>query len=441
MLTVEENERLTRVGPGTPMGRMLRRYWMPALTSAELEAGGAPRPVRLLGEDLVAFRGHDGTVGLLEAQCPHRGASLVLARNVDDCALTCLYHGWTFAPDGRVLDMPAEPEGSTYKDRVRQVAYPVREAGGIVWTYMGPAGTEPAFPAFDWTAEPAESILVLKAVAECNWVQTLEGAIDSAHQTYLHDSASRQERDRAYAARAIELGLDPTDGFDETGQIVRPWADGRPALYTEDTEYGFKYAAVRRPLYKEDEFKIVRVTHFVAPFYAAIPSPDGWSQLLMHVPLDDVTTAFYHVRCHLDGLYDEETRAVHQEAAGLVPGVDIDADFRRTANRANLWKQDRAEMARDRYSGIRGTVVEDHAVQESMGPVFDRSREHLGVSDLAVIRMRRIMMESLRLFEAGEDPVGLVKPVDYGAIRGKEATVTLDVAWQSVGGPVRDDAR
>ncbi|MTD57042.1 Rieske 2Fe-2S domain-containing protein [Amycolatopsis pithecellobii] len=432
MLTVEENERLTRVGPQTPMGKMLRRYWLPALSSAELVAGGAPRAVRLLGEDLVAFRGDDGVVGVLAAACPHRGASLVLAKNAD-CALQCLYHGWKIAPDGRILDMPAEPEDTRYLERIRQVAYPVREAGALVWVYLGPAELEPEFPAWDWTSLPDEHILVGKAVAECNWVQCLEGAIDSAHQTYLHDSASRIERDRNYARWAAEQGLDPTDGFDETGQIVRPWADGRPKLQIEDTDFGFSYAAIRKPLFKEDEFKNVRVTHFVAPVHAAIPSPAGWSQLIIHVPMDDYTTAFYHVRANLEAPYDEETARVHKNAAGLVPGVDLDENFYKLANKSNLWKQDREEMKRDRFSGIRGTVTEDQAVQESMGPIFDRSKEHLATSDMAVIRMRRLLMQSLREFEAGAAPIGLRNPIPYASIRGEERTIPLSQAWQSVG--------
>lgn len=436
MLTAEENERLTRVGAGTPMGGLLRRYWHPALRADEVEAGGAPAEVTLLGEELVAFRGRDGSVGLVGARCPHRGAALVIARNVDDCALSCLYHGWRIGADGRIRDMPAEPEGTRYMDRVRHIAYPTREAGGLIWAYLGPEGTEPPFPAFDWTGCAVDQILVLKAIANCNWVQVLEGAIDSAHQTYLHDSVSRIERDLAYARKAIEQGLDPKDGFDETGQIVRPWADGRPKLVTEDTPYGFKYAALRKPLYKADEFKNVRVTHYLAPYYAAIPSPEGWSQVLMHVPLDDVTTAFYHVRANLDGPYDEAERAVHLEAAGLVPGRDIDARFRKVATRENRWLQDREEMERDRFSGIRGTVVEDHAVQESMGPIFDRTREHLGTSDLAVIRMRRILLAAVRDVEEGHDPVGLREPFDYADIRGEDRTIPIDEPWQSVGGPV-----
>jgi phthalate 4,5-dioxygenase oxygenase subunit len=432
MLTVEENERLTRVGPGTPMGNLLRRYWMPALASEEIEAGGAPRAVRLLGEDLIAFRADDGSVGVMEEACPHRGASLLLARNAD-CALQCLYHGWKIAADGRIIDMPAEPEDTRFMDRVKQVAYPVREAGALIWVYMGPADLQPEFPAWDWTEQPNENILVLKSIGECNWVQGLEGAIDSSHQTYLHDSVSRIERDMNYARWAAENGMDPSDGFDETGQIVRPWADGRPKLEIEDTEFGFSYAAIRKPLFKDDQFKNVRVTHFVVPFHAAIPSPAGWSQLIIHVPMDDYTTAFYHVRANLDTPYDAATAAVHRDAAGLVPGVDIDENHRRFANKSNMWKQDREEMKRDRFSGIRGTVVEDQAVQESMGKIYDRSKEHLATSDMAVIRMRRLMLNAVKAVEAGETPIGLRSPVPYDSIRGEERTIPISTPWQSVG--------
>ncbi len=436
MLTAEENHRLTSVDADTPMGQMLRRYWVPAIQSNQLIAGGAPKAVKLLGENLVAFRGDDGAVGLLDEACPHRGASLVIARNVD-CALICLYHGWKIAADGKILDMPAEPEGTRYIERVRQLAYPVREGGGFVWTYMGPADETPEFPIFSWIDKPAENILILQAISECNWVQVLEGAIDSAHQTYLHDSVSRMARDRAYAQRAAELDLEPTDGFDETGQVIRPWADGRPEMVAEDTDYGFKYAAVRKPLFKEDQFKNVRMTHYIAPYYTAIPSPPGWVQLILQVPMDANTTAFYHLRCSLEGPYDEATRQLHEEASGVVLGVDIDENFRRFANKSNLWFQDREEMKRDRFSGIRGTVVEDHAVQESMGAISDRTREHLGTSDLAIIRMRRILLRSLREFEeSGRAPVGLRSPVSYRDLRGEERTVPIDTDWRTVGAPV-----
>jgi phthalate 4,5-dioxygenase oxygenase subunit len=430
MLTVEENETLTRVGAGTAMGSLMRRYWLPACTSADLEAGGAPMSVRLLGEDLVAFRTGNGTIGLVGERCPHRGASLLLARNLD-CALECIYHGWQTAPDGRILDMPAEPEDSTYKEKFRHVAYRVEEAGGIVWAYLG-AGDPPPVPNFEWRELPPGHALFLRAIVRSNWAQALEGAIDSAHQTYLHDARSRIARDRAHVERIEREGGELTDGFDETGQVIRPWNDGRPRLKVENTPYGFRYAALRKPMIQEDKLQNVRVSFFVAPVSVIIPGPAGWAQLLAHVPIDDTNTMFWHVRANLEHPYTAEEEAVHRQAAGLMPGVGIDSAFNRTASRDNRWLQDRDEMRfGDRLSGMHGTVNEDHAVQESMGPIVDRTNEHLGTSDQAVIRFRRLMLDAARA-GAGEKVVGLGPDVDLSVLRGVDKTVPLALEWQAV---------
>jgi phthalate 4,5-dioxygenase oxygenase subunit len=430
VLTAEENEVLTRVGAGTPMGELMRRFWLPACTSAELEAGGAPRAVRLLGEDLVAFRNGDGRVGLVGERCPHRGTSLLLARNLD-CALECIYHGWQIAPDGRIVDMPAEPEDSTYKEKFRHVAYRVEEAGGVVWAHLG-SGEPPALPNYEWLDLPDGHSLFLRAVARCNWAQALEGAIDSAHQTYLHDARSRIARDRAHVERIAAEGGELTDGFDETGQVIRPWNDGRPRLQVETTPYGFRYAAIRKPMIQEDRLQNVRVSYFVAPVSVIIPGPAGWAQLLCHVPIDDGRTMFWHVRANLERPYTEDEERVHRHAAGLVPGEGVDGDLNRTASRENLWLQDRAEMRfGDRLSGMHGTVNEDHAVQESMGPIVDRTNEHLGTSDQAVIRFRRLMIEAARQ-PADATPIGLEPGIDLSALRGVDRTVPLDQQWQVV---------
>jgi phthalate 4,5-dioxygenase oxygenase subunit len=431
MLSVEENERLTRVGAGTPMGELMRRYWLPAATSAELEAGGAPKRVRLLGERLVAFRTGNGEVGLVDEACPHRGTSLSLARNLE-CALECIYHGWQVAPDGRILNTPAEPAHSTYKGKFRHVAYQVREAGGVVWGFLG-EGEAPPLPSYNWIGLPPGHALFLRAIARCNWAQALEGAIDSAHQTYLHDARSRIERDRAHVDRIAREGGDLTDGFDETGQIIRPWNDGRPRLQVENTAYGFRYAAIRKPMIQADRYQNIRVSHFVAPVSVVIPGPEGWSQLLVHVPMDDKTTMFWHVRANLSAPYTEADERIHMEAAGLVPGVGIDEDLNRTAARENHWLQDRNEMRfGDRLSGMRGTVNEDHAVQESMGPRVDRTKEHLGTSDVAVTRFRRVMLEATRVSESGGTPVGLANPHDLATLRAVDRTVTLEQTWQTI---------
>jgi phthalate 4,5-dioxygenase oxygenase subunit len=432
-VSLKENEMFVRVGAETPMGRLLRRYWLPVTTSEELEAAGAPQQVRLLGEDLVAYRSPDGTVGLVGEHCPHRGASLALARNID-CGLECIYHGWQIDRGGVILSTPAEPEKSRFKDQFRHTSYSILEAGGLVWCYMGPVDKQPDPPQWPFLDVPASHSLFARAAVKCDWTQSVEGAIDSAHQTYLHDARSRIARDTAHVERIEREGGDLVDGLDESGQIVRPWNDGRPSLKVETTDYGFRYAAIRKPMIREDELKNVRVSHFFAPGYVVIPGPEGWAQLLMHVPIDDDSTMFWHVRSNLHEPYSDEDRSVHLTAAGLVPGVDIDSSYRRVASRENRWLQDRDEMRfGDRLSGIHGTVNEDHAVQESMGPRYDRTKEHLGTSDMAVIRFRRMMIAAAVEHDKTGVAIGIGFEAKQASARGEDQTIPIEAPWESVG--------
>jgi phthalate 4,5-dioxygenase len=419
MLTREENELLCRVGPEAPMGRMLRRYWVPAALGSELEAGGAPRRTRLLGEDLVAFRGDDGAVGILDEHCPHRGASLVLARN-EACALRCIYHGWKIAADGRVLETPPEPDEHGFAARVRAHAYPVYEAGGIVWTYLGPAGTEPPKMTFDWMAFPPEHRIIQKSREECNWVQCLEGVIDSAHSGFLHSNVIKPV--------ARENSIIPED----QGNTQRPSDDLAPRIECENTPYGFRYAAIRRPLIDPQLRDYVRVTLFLAPFFSFFPGPAGWTNMQFFVPIDDEHTMFHFVQTHREKPLDDVTRTKRSQRSGLEMGVDIDADYRKVRSRENTWLQDRRAMSAGSYTGMHGVNVEDIAVQESMGPIYDRRKEHLGASDIAVIRMRRIMLDGVRRFtEEDAPPVGLGEPVDYETLHAEERMVPHGLAWQT----------
>ena len=341
MLTHEENELLCRVGPKTPMGRMLRRYWIPAAPSSDLEAGGAPRAIRLLGEDLVAFRDPSGVPGVLDRNCPHRGASLVLARN-EDCGLRCLYHGWKIAPDGRILETPPEPDEHNFKERIRAQAYPCYEAGGLVWAYLGPPGTEPPRSEFEFTTLPASQRMITTVQSECNFVQALEGVLDSAHSNYLHsDGIKPTNRSDATTYRAERKSVD----------LDRPSNDGRPRIEVRDTPYGFRYGAIRVPTRNPETTRYVRVTQWIAPFYTLVPAPAGTGWQHMFVPIDDVNTMFHYVRFKHDGVpMDEAERAAHQAWGGTTPGVDVDASHRKTRQRENLWLQDReaigAELVR-----------------------------------------------------------------------------------------------
>ena len=404
MLTREENELLTRVGPGTPMGEMMRRYWFPALLSSELpEPDGEPKQLRLLGEDLVAFRDTRGRVGLLAEYCPHRGASLAYGRN-EECGLRCIYHGWKLDVDGNIVETPPEPPDSTFKDRLRHVAHATCELGDVVWVYMGPRDKMPPPPAFPWTRAPAESRVVTKVLQDCNYLQGVEGSIDSAHSDYLHSSLVRG----------------------------RP-SDHSPRLETQDTAYGFRYAAIRKPDADADKLKYVRVTIFVAPFYVFTPplragvssSATGNQDVAVQqawVPIDDEHNYFFSLRYNRTGPLTEQHSAQFR----------MDAEFRPARNRRNKHLQDRAAMKRGDWAGIEGVNSQDFAVVESMGPIVDRTREHLGASDVAVIRMRRRMLEAVRAFMVGGEPLGLDSAIPYERIATDERIVPIDTPWQAV---------
>jgi len=280
MLARDDNERVTRVGPGTPMGITMRRYWLPALLGWELpEPDCAPVRVKLLGQELVAFRDSRGRIGLLDERCPHRQASLFLGRN-EECGLRCVYHGWKFDADGQCVDMMNEPEELAFAAKIRTGAYPTVEAGGIVWAYLGPAGQEPPRPLFAWTQAPPSHRHVSKVIQESNWLQGLEGGIDTSHVPILH---------RVLATDSARPGFNPTDPF------VR---GGAPTLELDVTDYGYRYAGLR-PLSGGEVH--VRAYHFILPFHQIRPARTGagsrgFSGAAGHiwVPMDDVTTMVYN---------------------------------------------------------------------------------------------------------------------------------------------------
>ncbi|HEY2555404.1 MAG TPA: Rieske 2Fe-2S domain-containing protein [Candidatus Cybelea sp.] len=422
MLTREENDLLCRVGPNAPMGKTMRRYWVPAILSEELEPAGDPKRIRLFGEDLVAFRDDRGRVGLLDENCPHRGASLALARS-EGCALRCLYHGWKVDVDGNILETPAEPDEHAFKDRVKALAYEVHEAGGVVWAYMGPRGEAPPPMNFEFVGLPESHRMWLKVRIDANWAQGIEGVIDNAHVSFLHYDTIRTASGVA------------TTTFDERGRQDRPSNDIKPKMETQNTAYGFRYAAIRKPIVDPETTRYVRVTLFVAPFYGIFPAPAGWGNMQAFVPIDDEHTMLFFVRFKYDSPITPEEREQTQRVNGLRPGADVNPDFSKVRNISNNWLQDRAAMqSGETYSGIAGVNTEDIAVQESMGAVYDRSKEHLGTSDIAVIRMRHLMIDSARRFvKDGEAPLGLREPVAYDKLRAEEKIISIDTPWQTVG--------
>jgi phthalate 4,5-dioxygenase len=423
MLTREENELLCRVGTGTPMGKLIRRFWIPAAASEELVAKGKPRRIRLLGSEYVLFRDSTGAVGMLDEACPHRGVSLMLARN-EDCGLRCLYHGWKFDVSGNVLETPTEPENSTFKDRVTAKSYPVYEAGGVIWAYLGDREHVPSRMNFDFTALPDQNRMVIKLHLGCNWVQAVEGVIDSAHSNFLHADTF---------VPTASVGVSTWgDGL----KVDRPSNDTRPRLETHDMEYGFRAAALRKPIVDPETMQYVRVTEFIAPFYSMFPAPHGYGNMQAFVPIDDENTMLYFVKYNYTGPMDEAERERHYQWSKARPGVHVDAEYRSKRTRENDWLQDRAAMESGRsFSGIDGVQIEDAVVQESMGPLYDRTQEHLGASDGAVIRMRRMMIAAARSYsDTGNAPFALDRTPDYAAIAALECMVPLETDWRIVPG-------
>jgi phthalate 4,5-dioxygenase len=416
MLTAEENELLCRVEGDAPMGQMMRRYWLPACLVEEIpEPDCDPVRVRLLGEDLVAFRDSEGRPGLVAEACPHRKASLFYGRN-EEGGLRCLYHGWKFDVDGKCLDMSSEPPGSTLCEKVRVKAYPVREAGGVLWTYMGPAAEMPAFQRPIFAPRETTRVSIFKIFIETNWAQGLEGGIDSAHSSSLHSTDMPAAR---------------VPGSTATGTAwQRPTTDKSPRLQVQETDYGFRYAAIRRPIHNSATHDYVRVTTFVAPFHIMIPPNNVYNVYQMSVPVDDRHNIIYICAWtdHGPGVDLEAWR----KFTGTQIGIDLDRTYRKLDNVANNYGQDRKAMKLGSFTGIRGFPNQDIAMQESMGPIADRTGERLGASDLAIVEFRRVMIKAVREFMAGRKPPGVsVNPDDYASYGSWERVVPKTVDWRT----------
>lgn len=402
MLTREDNERLCRTGPGTPMGNLLRRFWLPALLPSEVSAPDSPpKRLRILGEDLVAFRDSTGRVGIVEAYCPHKGALLFWGRN-EDCGLRCAYHGWKFDADGRCIEIPNVPNSENLQRKIGLTAYPTREAGGVVWIYMGPADKMPDLPALEWTELDDEQIHISRWLQCSNWAQGMEGEIDTTHINFLH-SAVRED-----------LKLQPP--FSASTPDVVP---GPPTVTVRETAYGMVYGARRRT---ETDAYFWRITQWLVPMFSLIANQSYPRGGRAWVPVDDehVTTFAY--------MFNAETplTKAHREALGtgflfpprttqgahaLPDGYIIDT-FLPVANSGNDYQIDRDLQVTGNFTGISGVNAQDRAIQETMrsppgagpGAFSDRTREWLVASDAPVITARKILLGLAEALEKGIEP-------------------------------------
>ena len=377
MLSKEDNELLTQTNPGTPMGDLIRRYWIPALLSEEIPTpDGPPARVRLLGEELVAFRDTQGRIGLIGEHCAHRGTSLFFGRN-EECGLRCVYHGWKFDVEGNVVDTPAEPPGSDFKNKLRHTAYPTHEANGVVYAYLGPRDKKPLFPNYEWTRVPVEQTYVTKCLLECNYLQGLEGECDSSHLSFLHRAFTNERNQPLYKS------------------------DTAPFYETEDTDFGVRLIATRIA----DNQHYVRFSAFVMPVYGCVPAGRPTNELEgfeihTYVPADDTHCWRYDIGFRRDrAVRDDE---VHRRK-------QINPDYTRMRNARNNYLQDRRMQKTVNFTGIEDFLNHDACATESMGAIFDRSREHLGVSDKAVIAVRKFLLTTVKKFQSGKEPPHLAR--------------------------------
>jgi len=414
VLTHEENELLCRVEGDAPMGQLMRRHWTPVCLIEEVsDPDGTPVKARVLGENLVVFRDTDGRVGVLDEACPHRRASLVFGRN-EEGGLRCLYHGWKMDAEGNVLEMASEPAASGMVDKVKHRAYPVKEWGGMVWAWFGPQDSVPDFSPPAWAPNCDVRVSIAKVLLPCNWAQILEGAIDSAHSSSLHSSDMVPAR---------------VDGAKATGKTwLRPSTDKAPRLQVQRGGYGFRYAALRRPIHNAATHDYVRSTVFVAPATALIPPNNLYNVANVNVPMDDTNTAFYFIAWgHPEQTPETETwrRFLRQTV-----GVDLDETYRPLRTIDNRFWQDRQAMKAGNFTGISGFPNQDVAMWLTMGPIASRGDERLGASDLAIVEFRRQMVEAAHDFQRGEPAIGTGQHAIPPTVCSFQAIVPKTTDWR-----------
>jgi phthalate 4,5-dioxygenase oxygenase subunit len=396
----------------------MRNHWLPVCLSDEIaEKDGAPVRSRLLGEDLVAFRDSNGRLGVLSEFCLHRRASLAYGRN-EDCGLRCLYHGWKFDVDGNVVDMPSEAPGAAQRLGKKTTSYPAREAGGFVWAWMGSKDAMREFEPPAWAPVPGIQYAVVKMHAACNWAQVLEGSIDSAHSSSLHST---------------NMPSGEVEGSTATGTAwVRPSNDKAPRMEFERTSYGFRYAALRRPIRNPDTHQYVRTTLFLAPFTVLIPPNDQYGLANVNVPVDDTHTMFLFIAWGDDASTVPDTES-WRKFLGQQRGIDLDAEYHPLRTLDNRFWQDRAAMKAGNFTGIKGFPNQDLAMWVTMGPITDRTRDVLGASDVAIVEFRRQMVEAAKAAKDGKPAIGTGSDRIPPTIRSYQKIVPKSVDWRTLG--------
>ncbi|SDH25307.1 Phenylpropionate dioxygenase, large terminal subunit [Alteribacillus persepolensis] len=404
MLSKENNELLTRVTGDAPMAMFMKQFWVPAVRAGRLESGGEPVRVTLFGESYVAFRADNGQVGFFDEACPHRGTSLALGRNEDN-ALTCLFHGWKFDVSGQCVEAPTEPAErmESFCKKVPLKHYKVREAGGIVWVWLG-EGEPTQFPDFEFNNLPESNLLIRIAEVDCNWLQILEGTLDSAHVSVLHKSWTEK------------VGA----------TVSKTKYDLSPRYEIDPQPYGYRAGALRN---MPNGDKYVRISEYVQPWYSFIPkSPEENHVGSMVIPIDDYRSVQWFVFYNYNRELTFEDAAIIERQFGIDPNNPVDNFYE--GSYEERWKQDRSKM-KDHFTGLYGVLVEDYVINEGMGKIVDRSKEYLGSSDMLITRIRRHLLKGLKDMQEDKVPKGLDEEVDYFNIRSTNGVLPQEEDWRN----------
>ncbi|HEY7316321.1 MAG TPA: Rieske 2Fe-2S domain-containing protein [Candidatus Binatia bacterium] len=388
MITQEENDLLTQTGPHAPCGNLLRRYWQPVALAEELPEGSAPRTVQICGEELVLFRDDQGRPGLLGLHCSHRGTDLSYGR-IENGGLRCLYHGWLYDINGKVLEQPGEPGGGAKRNEICHLAYPCRQAGGVIFAYMGP-GAPPLLPNYEFLTVPPEQRAVTKIFYRCNYLQGNEGNIDPVHLSFLHQYLKEAEVQRP----RIVPGSTTTDNL-LLGKDLAPTID------IEVTDYGLRICTLRDA---ESNQSYLRITNFIMPNLSAFGGStvgEGYA-VHWHVPVDDTSHWKYVFMFSREKPLPQELREKNR--------ADVTPDYRLTRQQANRYQQDRDSMTRKTFTGMGlNFQAHDAFATESQGVIQDRTAEHLVSSDKAIVAARKLLLNSIEDVKQGRDPRHVIR--------------------------------
>jgi phthalate 4,5-dioxygenase oxygenase subunit len=420
MISAEQNELMTRIGPGTPAGKLLRNYWQPVGLAHEMSTDRPLKAVKVLDENLVLFKS-DNRYGLMQRHCPHRGADLAYGR-LEDGGLRCAFHGWLFDPAGKCIETPAEPEGSRLGEHIKMRSYPVTEKNGVLFAYLG-AGQAPAFPRFDCFVAPDAYTFAFKGYWDCNWLQALEVGIDPAHASFLHRFFEDEDPNASYGK---QFRGNPADSDMPISKVLREY--DRPEIRVERADWGMRLHTLRRI---SDAQTHIRVTNVLFPQAFVIPMDAEMTITQWHVPVDDYGCYWYAIFTSFGGKVDKDT--MRQQRLKTYPAPD----YRPIHGRQDGWGYDADEQRKQTFTGMGFDInIHDQWACESQGRIADRSQENLGTTDKGIVLYRRMLVDAIRKNEAGEKPLMVLDEAAAAALQGPPAidgigpTGKMDEYWK-----------